>query len=391
MSPFLSASQYDPGPYPDSFPRAYGYNTLLLSNGTAAILDMPTQATIAKAQALLQESPGEQWNITATVDAYVAAQDLESDFRTNDTTWDGAVASSVYLNAGLSAGYLYQEPGRAIAFMPTNSNKECFIGIYPNSSVFPGFRTMYNPYERRDFAMLRPHAQKFGLSRQRCHGRWQLNSTGILLTGGSCDLDIHLNSSILQVPNSTPDPFDLLPELHYVFQGFAGDDGVEPVDHSWLNITYAVSVATAFWARGLYMTHPDGNDLTPFNWRYIPSDESIVSTRPTLKALPLLFLALAVQPVITLLALLIAAWLHSVPIGPGFGIVSILSGLDPSTLHIVRGASLSGKLTRDVTLEVVAEGPDEGKNAAVLYRLVRAETCSRGWSLIPREQKSMKS
>lgn len=326
---------------------------------------------------MLRDSPGEFWNVSASVNAYVAAQDVESDFRVNDTAWVEALESSMAnTQGGLSAGYLYQNSGKAIGFMPADDNNQCFIGIYPNSSVFPGFETLY--YPRRDFALFRARALKFNLSRHRCFGTWQVNSTGVVLTGGNCIPSYTVNSSILQVPNSTPDPYDLLPELHYVFQGFAGSDGVEPVDDAWLNVTYATSVATAFWARALYMTHPDGNDLTPYQWRYVPSDENIISTRPTLQASPLLFLTLAVQPVITLIGLLIAACLYSIPIGPGFGIVSILSGLDSSTLHIIRGASLSGEVKTKVTLEVVAEQSSKHSSTEVFYRLVSDKSLSSG-------------
>jgi hypothetical protein len=104
IRPFLVNAQYDPQPLPttNEFPVAYGYNILLLDNDSAAILDMPTESYISYAQSLM--SPGETWNISASVYAYVASRDTSSDFRTNDTTWNNAFETNIKQNMGGMTG-----------------------------------------------------------------------------------------------------------------------------------------------------------------------------------------------------------------------------------------------------------------------------------------------
>lgn len=41
---------------------------------------------------------------------------------------------------------------------------------------------------------------------------------------------------------------------------------------------------------------------------------------------------------------------HSTPIDQGFGLISILSGMSRSSLNVLRGSSLSGRLTQSVKL-----------------------------------------
>lgn len=374
MNPFLAASQYQPQPFPsaDQFPQPYGYNTLLLSNDSAAILDIPTKAYVARAQAEMANSPGEEWSLTASVNAYVAVRNIESDFPTNDDTWTNDLEDSVELAwGGLSAGDLYEGNGISIGLMPAGNNDQCFIGVYPNSTVGAGFEDFYKPNKDSDFAAFRPYAHQFDISRKRCSGQWKLNSTSIVLLGGSCDLNSNVNSSILQDQSMVPYPFDYMPQLHYVYTGFADSESqiVFPITNPWLDATYAVSVVTTWWARALYMLYGTQGSTQQYDGIYNATDEVIISTRPTLKAMPLLYVVLAVQPVITLTALLVAAALYSVPLGRGFGMVSVLSGFDPSASRNIEGAGLSGKLNKQMSLQVVTERSDLDQDAKVVYRL----------------------
>ncbi|KAK3713903.1 hypothetical protein LTR37_008153 [Vermiconidia calcicola] len=166
ISPFLSASQYNPQPYPpvDAFPSPYGYNTLLLSGNAAALLDIRTKSYVKRAQASLSNTAGEEWYLNSTVDAYVAMQAIGSDSQSNDRTWFKAVNSSVNLwpAQGLSGAYLWEKPGVSIDFMPSEDNTQCFIGVYENSEVQEGFLTFSNP-RYSEYASFRPYAQEFSI------------------------------------------------------------------------------------------------------------------------------------------------------------------------------------------------------------------------------------
>jgi hypothetical protein len=347
---FLAASQYSPQTYPatNEFPTAYGYNTLLLSGDSAAILDTPTASYISSIQRLL--SGGETLDISASVDAYMAISDTSSDFRSNDMTWNAAVNSSLNPTlGGLNTIYLY-EGMRARMGMMLSANDQTYFGIYYNSSDRGGMTSYTNP-AARDFAQFRLSARKYNLKRAQCHGHWLVNASSIILVDGYCPTDQMVDSSILQNPKMAPYAEDALPSTQHIFGNYTRQHN--PV---WLNATYSVSVVTIYWARALYILggSDSGRQFTTsgYSGPYLSTNQTIISTRSTLHASGLLFLVLAVQPLITLAALAVAVWLYDVPLGTGFGIISILSGFDPSRSQSIAGAGLSGKLTVPVRLEV---------------------------------------
>jgi hypothetical protein len=120
----------------------------------------------------------------------------------------------------------------------------------------------------------------------------------------------------------------------------------------WLNATYVIAAVTIYWARALFMIYQQGNEPSDYSGPYIPINETIVSNRQTLDASALLYLVLVIQPIITIAALVVTIWLYNVPIGKGFGIVSILSGYETTRSQSIAGAGLSGKLKAAVSLEV---------------------------------------
>ena len=254
--------------------------------------------------------------------------------------------------------------------MPAQNNTRCFIGIYGDSQIQEGFLTFSDP-EDAEYAAFRRSCHEFSVSRRRCIGKWKVNSTSIVLVGGDCDLGTQVNSSVLHAPFAVPYPWDTLPELHYVFTGFAPSGDNKRVDSAWLNATYAISVVTTWWARALYMKQVKGADydLAIYGGHYPAVDETIISTRPTLKSTPLLYVVLTVHPAITLVALLVVASLYHIPVGSGFGVVSILSGLDLSSLHLIRGAAFSGRLEKEVRLQIITEVSKPDCETKVSYRL----------------------
>ncbi|EXJ81693.1 hypothetical protein A1O1_07758 [Capronia coronata CBS 617.96] len=254
MSAFLTAAQYDPQPYPteDKFPVAYGYNTLLLSNTSAAILDVPITTTLLDLQKRTHN--GEVWHISATVNAYLAVQDLSSDFRTNDTTWSDFVEGSIDHNGivtgGLRTIYLYAGLRDRLGMLPCRNNSEFFYGIYTKSSDWGGM-TSYHDLDDEDIARFRRTANKYSLSRTTCSARWHVNETMIILVSGECDPNPIADSSILSGSNMGVIDYDALPFGQHYFHHMAPNTGSTQMD--WLNATYVMSVATMYWARALYM------------------------------------------------------------------------------------------------------------------------------------------
>jgi hypothetical protein len=78
--------------------------------------------------------------------------------------------------------------------------------------------------------------------------------------------------------------------------------------------------------------------------------------RVTLRRGVEILVILLVNPVVTVLAILVKCSLHSCPVGDGVGVVSLLSAVDETSLRLLRGAGLSGRLTRKVDLSFALDG-----------------------------------
>jgi hypothetical protein len=359
---FQTASGLGNATYPsaDAFPLVYGYNTLLINDESAAILDLPKGSYLTHLQSGMSAS--ETLHINASVDAYMASYNTSTTgIMSDDSLWADIIESGTREGQwGLSTMYLYKGKGARIGVMPFDSNTQTLVALYYNSTEWGGMD--FHLSNDAEFDVFRRRAQIYNINRSRCKGSWSLNTTSILLIGGSCDTSTPVDSSILQWANMGPFPYDTLPSMAHTYGYYASSD----TDSVWLRATYAVSLVTMYWARSHFMLSGDLN--TPH--AYAPMDEVIVSVRSSLRTGSLLYFVLAVQPVLTVLGFLVAMWLHRTPIGKDFGLVSILSGVEPATLGLVRGAGLSGRSMKPVKLDINANPTGlNGEGARIQYLL----------------------
>lgn len=82
------------------------------------------------------------------------------------------------------------------------------------------------------------------------------------------------------------------------------------------------------------------------------SPSHLVSHRATLIKSGWLYCIFGIQPVLTILVLGSTISLHSVPVGKGFGLITMLAGIQIQTLHLLQGASLSGELKEKVRVTI---------------------------------------
>jgi hypothetical protein len=80
------------------------------------------------------------------------------------------------------------------------------------------------------------------------------------------------------------------------------------------------------------------------------SDVITEYTSRTLKRSRYFILVLAIQPGIVILATFSMWFLYGIPIARGFGIISVLAGFQEGESNLLKGASLSGKLSRPVKM-----------------------------------------
>jgi hypothetical protein len=144
---------------------------------------------------------------------------------------------------------------------------------------------------------------------------------------------------------------------------------------AWLIPAFTAGIGGGNWAR---IAEQRFNVMAYWGARvtnellYPPSDETITATTATLKVTWPLYLLLAVQPLLALAMLIISTVLYTTPIAKGFGLVSVLSGVDKESLSLISGAGLSGELEQPTTLKVfvVHERDDKGKQVRrVQYRI----------------------
>jgi hypothetical protein len=346
--PFMAASSSDSIPPPFEYlPIAYGYNTLLLDNGSAALLDMPLPDYILSIQQNLNGA--DFWNISATVNATVARYNASTEaYRNNDSFWQETIDSSWSGGmAGLSSFELFN--GNALGFLPGIPNDYdgayCLTGTYNSTLFWIGFLSnLSSP----DVVAFRSAALMFNIRREICAGKWQINRTAIVLLEGSCT-GKETNQGPLSQYVHVPFPLDALPVLGHALTSYS----VERNQSAWRLPAFVTAIATSYWARLAFMVPgqmQEGQFDSELN--YPPTHEYIISTTTTLDATWLLYFLLAFQPVLTLLMFLSTKLLYSSPIGKGFGLVAVLSGIDSDCLDLLSGAGFSGELKRPVKLNI---------------------------------------
>ncbi|KAI0486637.1 hypothetical protein F4859DRAFT_466361 [Xylaria cf. heliscus] len=372
------------------FPQSYGQNVLLLSNESTAVLDTLQTDYIAKVQDLLRL--GESWTISAPVSASVATFN-RSKINDPDEFSSAYVASCNNSqedgqNSGdwtLTTLYLYNSWYISLLNQKLHSDQSVqYISLAPGALACED---------------MPPYTQLYNLERRQCHGTWRITRAGTELLSGSCE-DGKLPWSQQQAFEWTI--LDLqswyMPTLIEAVSAFSGG-GNRGNRSSWWVPSTATAVASMLWSREVslssYQWRPfdssNFNMSRPYwplsNGSYLSFEEigivypvdqalqSVVYTRSTLRKSPLLYAVLAIQPLLILIILALTVMLYSVPIGRGFGLVSIMSGINRQTLDRLAGASLSGELTKPIRLAI--DPVQHGQKAAIEYHILSLSDMSR--------------
>ncbi|SLM41059.1 hypothetical protein LPUS_11959 [Lasallia pustulata] len=371
--PFMTASSNDSvlPPFAD-LPKAYGYNTLLLSNTSAALLDMPVPENVTSIQQSLKEY--ESWQISASVNAIVTKYNTSGEAR-NDTFWQNAFTRSKiwrYLGSfelyDADAGY---NLGLLLPMDTGTDGAHCFIGDYKDKTNvhWLEFDRDYNSSNSRSF---RSAAMMFNTRREKCTGTWRVTRSNISLVDGSCT-DPLTNQSIMN--GNQPYPMDALPVLYHSLGQYAITRKGSP----WRLPAFTTSVATMHWARLIWKNQYQSSAFTSNSEIYYqPTDEVIVSTKLTMRDPWLLYLVLFIQPLLAIILFSLALLFYSTPIHKGFGLVAILAGINRDSLGSVQGAALSGKLVEPIRMNINVcpnVSPDHDAQAAgrIEYTLGRTQ------------------
>ncbi|KAI9717813.1 MAG: hypothetical protein M1812_004542 [Candelaria pacifica] len=363
--PFMRASSDDTilPPSKGLFPKAYGYNTLLLNTTSAAMLDIPMPDYIESIRQQLAPNSSESWTVSASVNATVTRYNTSGkSYIDDDVLWEGGFGA---VGHGLVAYQLFN--GYTLGFLLGQVSKSegtyCFLGTYKEITGTDWLTTTRDPHDD-DSVAFRSAALMFNTRRERCKGTWQITNSNITLIGGYCT-GVPTTQDIL---DDQPFAMDAMPVLVHILERYAGVRKESP----WLLPTFVVSVANMYWARMVYIKSqlPTYSREISQEIYYNATDETIVSTRSTLNAHWLLYVVLALQPFLAIVMFLSATLFFSTPIDKGFGIVAILAGIDRESLDLLHGASLSGELRKPVRLDIAISQDEVDDQAQAKRRIV---------------------
>jgi hypothetical protein len=291
------------------------------------------------------------WTLEATANATVTRCNTTFDeLKKNTEFWEDTISGPGYLYSTLSGD------GFSLGYLEGNATLH--DGLYCLADLFTGPRSWidYNSnITSPDFVSFQSTAMMFNIRRERCSGTWQVNRTAINLMGGMCIGEL-TDQFILTGRNVRPFWFEALPvwstTLLTTFTIHSED-----LLSAWLVPAFTAGIGGGNWAR---IAEQRFNVMAYWGARvtkellYPPSDETITAATATLKVTWPLYLLLAVQPLLALAMLIISIVLYTTPIAKGFGLVSVLSGVDKESLSLISGAGLSGELEQPTMLKVSA-------------------------------------
>ncbi|KAM0802951.1 hypothetical protein BDR22DRAFT_74889 [Usnea florida] len=369
--PFAVASSSINGsdPHLPTHPQAYGVNVLLLSNESTAMLDIPQPSYISTVQSLL--ASGESWNITAPVIATVAT--LNNSRAENETEYESSFEKFCEDAQASSGAYTQQ-------YLFTNWSVVLLDHASPGdqSLQYIGFPPDDQGTEHTPCSNFSDYAQGYDINRQLCNGTWSITRGGIELVEGSCTGVALPSDKQLVVTNNT-----LFLGAYYmsVLAEFLGPFATTRNQSTWKGPYMATGMAAMLWSRITDMDGAahDGENVSSGTFAGVTDEDAgliyrvndtVAYIRPTLRKSSLLYAVLMLQPLLMFVILGLMLTFHSVPLDKGFGLISILSGVERGSLDILAGAALSGELKRAVRL--VMRPVQDTKKDTVEYRFAIA-------------------
>lgn len=330
--------------------RTYGFNLYIADdNKTAMIVDSPLPLYLTSLQASL--SDGETLSMSATVNATVAEMVNPSNEERNSQDFWSSVNDDF--------GHPYTVNGGNVR----GANNALWAGMQGN--FLTNFSVMYfSAWNTTRNESFESEAIRTEQSRRMAKVTWVVSPLNITLTHAEIVANSTLANQSLIQSNAIG--------LQEMFSNFLGEydwhnragefDFPYPASTADelsyfqpVNTVPALAAAMA-WARITSLDtidRPQGiqsgemRALTVYD--KAAGDILTVKTVPTLRRQALLAVLLMVNPLISLACILVkAVFLHQSPIGDSFNTVSLFAAAEGGDLGVVRGASLTGSLTRKV-------------------------------------------
>ena len=319
-------------------PSVHGFNMYVIDDNNTAMLDSPTEFYLDSIQTTLREgrslSKGldEEVHITARVGATICRVNKDSIAPVNRSAyWDSVYTRyQNYSSIGDDTGYW--------AGILTSWEDLTFVGM----SAWQGD----NSDDGGDYNGFKSNAIGYDIRRGQCDATWRVTKDSIYLTDASSCIDTAirklLTDNVLDLGN-----FYLPSLLEYIgLPGTAKD--------IWTSI-----VAAMVWSR--LAASIDNGTRGRDELHYLTNDTS-TWTMQTVHKSWILYSIMSIQPIIIVVILVVRAVLYSSPVTEGFGIITLLAGLSPDSANVLRGATLTGKLSQVVKVQMVAVQHGDGSH-----------------------------
>ena len=337
--------------------QTYGFNMYIAAdNKTAAILDSPFPSYLSGLQSRL--SDGETLSLTATVNATVSEMVNPTEAERNSEDYWTAVQDEFGHDLAVNGGDV------------RGANNALWAGMTGN--FLTNFSVMYfSAWNTTMNETFFSEAIRTEQTRRMAQATWLISSSNITLVEAELiDNSILANQSLLQ--NNAIGLQEMFSTMlgEYDWHNRAGDfDYPYPAPTNGelryfqpVNTVPALAAAMA-WARITSLdtiARPQG--IQSGEMRALTGYEKAaqhivtVKTVPTLRRLPMIGVILLVNPLLAVTCIVAKAlFLYKSPIGDDFNLISLFAAADGSDLSAVKGASLTGELTRRVPVRFNVE------------------------------------
>ena len=289
----------------------------------------------------------ESWSITAQVHATITTYNSTPEsHRNDDEFWTPYFDTDT---GGISSAYLYD-------FF----NLDLLVNNYNWGNATWSFLALapHNPQNDDDINNeFQARAHQFDPRRDMCNGTCLAKNVSIQLISVACNYPPLPPANQVIITNNT---FAFTTYYLPILSEYLGPFAIERNQSQWLLPTFTMSVAGMYWSRmlamdGYYSWAGNSSKVSNFDRAEVhyPVSDFIISTKPTMNTSWLLYLILAIQPIITLVAGVISLMLYRTPIDGSFGLIPILAGVKQETLRLLRGASMSGRVTKPLRMQIV--------------------------------------
>lgn len=333
-----------------NFPQTYGFNLFIPSNFTAAVLDGPFPENVIAVQKTLGKD--ETILLTAEVNATVSEEvSIPDTYISNETWWHGILE---HYYAGVQDDmrghhYIWLYLGGGHSF---ENQTLSFLSVFDNDPRVSN---------QTDQDAFKSKAHMIITTRRLCTATWEITPSTITLT------DAILNQTATHAQETVNQSLivDNTMYLARLFHPLVQEYDWERWPRNTSTNTAPALIAAIIWGR--LVSQREGQKyrskadvMLPELNHYVKAAENIttIKRRTTLKRKSMLFLLLIIQPLLATAAIIAKVFYRKMPVGEGFGIISLLAAVKPQTLCILKGAALSGKLSRKVFVSFEKVGAD---------------------------------